>query len=213
MEGAKMSLADVDQITLRTSRYWMEDGLVEIMMGALFLFLGGGTLVRMALPRELTWDLLASALTIVGALGLRWGFQKAKEKITFPRGGYVSLLEPTRKSRLSVRVTFAILALISGSLPFVRFNDLRVQLAETAVPFAALIFASTLAWPGFQLRLRRVVFEALLCLMFGAALYAAGLKGSKGVMTLMSMIGFCMICLGAVALSRFLKTPPQQPEE
>jgi Trk-type K+ transport system membrane component len=87
---------DIDQVTVTAQRHWMEDGLSEIMVGLLFIVMGGGLLVKLALPHWLTLDLLTSALTAAGALGLSWGFKRLKQRITFPRSGYVALPEPTR---------------------------------------------------------------------------------------------------------------------
>src|SRR5579862_9619059 len=82
------SPVNVDDVTLRAQRYWMEDGLVEITIGLSFVFLAGG--------------IVTAGLSTLAAFGLFWGLKKAKERITFPRCGYVALTQQTGKYRTAL---------------------------------------------------------------------------------------------------------------
>jgi len=191
---------DVDDVVSRVQRNWMKDGLAEIMLGLLFVLMGGGSLAKLPLPRWLSVDLLTSALTVAGALGLVWGFKKAKQRIAFPRCGYVALPQPM----------FAMFAAFG-----VIFTLLMTQFNRMTVPVSALVFALILTAPGLRVKGLRMIWEGVLTLLFGAFLFwFTDLDGSRGLMALMGMIGAAMVIIGAVRLRNFLKSNPlaQEPE-
>jgi hypothetical protein len=195
---------DIDQVTLSAQRHWMEDGLSEIMVGLLFVMMGGGLLVRVALPRWLTLDLLTSALTAAGALGLSWGFKRLKQRITFPRSGYVALPEPTRMRTLFMFVMFG----LGGGA-----SALVLSAHSVVVPAFAAIFAAIFLWSGIQYKQASMLWEALLTLIFAVvSTWFTSLSGVAGVLALMVMIGSSMAMFGAFRLRGFLKTNPR-PEE
>src|SRR5579862_7650032 len=137
------SPVNVDDVTLRAQRYWMEDGLVEITIGLSFVFLAGG--------------IVTAGLSTLAAFGLFWGLKKAKERITFPRCGYVALLLQTGKYRTASRIfaTFAVAGVIFGLL---------TSAPRMAVPASAVLIALALIVPGLQVRLPRMVWEGVLTL-------------------------------------------------
>ena len=197
-------LVDIDGVTLSAQRHWAEDGLSEIMLGLLFVFIGGGLLVKLALPRWISLDLLISALTIVGVLWLTRGFKKLKERITFPRSGYVALLEPTRTRRLLTFGSFAVLGLASS---------LGLLTRVVVVPVVAAVFAMCFLWGGVQYKQTSMLWEALLTLLFaGVSIRFTSLSGGAGVLALMVMIGTSMAIIGAVRLRGFLKANPRPQE-
>ena len=85
---------DLDQAVRKTRQYWFSDGIVEISVGGLFLFLGvyfylqfslkAGSLLLVALQ-------LGFVLLLVGGIYLsRFLVDKLKSRLTIPRTGYVS---------------------------------------------------------------------------------------------------------------------------
>jgi hypothetical protein len=198
---------DIDDVKRNAQRHWMEDGLSEILVGLLFIIIGGGLLLKLALPRWLTLDLLSSALTAAGALGLSWGFKKLKERITFPRSGYVVLPEPTRTRRMLTFGSVAVLGLASA---------LGLLTHRVVVPVVAAVFAMCFPWGGVQYKQTSMLWEAFLTLLFAVvSTRFTSLSGVAGVLALMVMIGTSMAILCADRLRRFLKAnpPPQETEE
>ncbi len=183
---------DVDAVALRVQRYWMEDGLVEITIGLLFVLLAGG--------------ILTVGLSTFAALGLFWGFKKAKERITFPRCGYVALPQQTGKYRTALWM-FAMFA-VAG----VTFS-LLTSAPSMAVPASGLIFALALIWPGLQARIPRMVWEGILILLIGAFLYwFTDWNGSRGLMAFMAIVGALIAIVGSLQLRSFLKANPRRQE-
>jgi len=90
---------DVDAVRLRASQYWMEDGLVEILLGLLMFSQMGVYMAAGALPRGPLMDFVstfgAQALCLAITLSILGGFKKLKARITFPRTGYVALPKPS----------------------------------------------------------------------------------------------------------------------
>jgi hypothetical protein len=195
---------DIDDVTLNAQRHWMEDGLSEIMVGLLFVIMGGALLVKLALPRWLTLDLLTSALTAAGALGLSWGYKKLKERVTFPRSGYVALPEPTKMRRISI---FAMVAAFGVVFTLVLSTHIVV------VPVFAAVFAASFLWGGVQYKQISMLWEALLTLLFAVVLTRfTNLSGVEGVLALMVMIGTSMAIIGGFRLRGFLKANPRAQE-
>jgi hypothetical protein len=197
-------IIDVAEITRRAQRHWMEDGLSEIMLGLLFVILAGGMLMRLAFPRWLTLDLLFPALTIVGILGLTRGFKKLKERITFPRSGYVALPEPTRTRRI---FTFASVVVLGAAFTLVLSAHMAV------VPIFAGFFAAIFLWGGVQYKQTSMLWEAPLILTFAVvSTRFPSLNGAAGVLALMVMIGTSMAIFGAFRLRGFLKANQRREE-
>jgi hypothetical protein len=193
---------DVDEITQRAQRHWTEDGLSEMMLGLLFIILAGGMLVRLAFPRWLTLDLIFPAITIVGVLGLTRGFKTLKERITFPRSGYVALPEPTRRSRI---LTFATVFVLGAAFTLVLSAHIVV------VPIFAGFFAAIFLWGGVQYKQTSMLWEAILILIFAVvSVWFPSLNGAAGVLALMVMIGTSMAIFGAFRLRGFLKSNPRR---
>jgi hypothetical protein len=195
---------DIDGVTLSAQRHWIEDGLSEIMLGLLFVVMGGGLLVKLVLPRWITLDLLISALTIVGVFGLTRGFKKLKERITFPRSGYVALPEPTRTRRI---LTFVTVVALGAAFTLVLSAHVLV------VPIFAAVFAAIFLWGGVQYKQTSMLWEALLTVIFAViSTWFTSLSGVAGVLALMVMIGASMAIVGAFRLRGFLKTNPRRQE-
>jgi hypothetical protein len=195
---------DIHDVTLRAQQHWAEDGLSEIMLGLLFIVMGGGLLVKLALPHWLTLDLLSSALTVAGALGLSWGFKKLKERITFPRSGYVALPEPTRVRWVFLFAMFGVVAVATA---------LGLATHFLTIPVVAAVFAACFLWGGLRYQQTSLLWEAFLTLLFAAcSIWFTNLSGATGVLTLMVTIGASMAIIGGFRLRRFLRANPQPQE-
>lgn len=195
---------DIHEVTRRAQQHWAEDGLSEIMVGLLFIVMGGGLLVKLALPRWLTLDLLSSALTAAGALGLSWGFKKLRERITFPRSGYVAFPEPSRMRWVFLFAMFGVVAVATA---------LGLATHYLTIPVVAAVFAACFLWGGLRYQQTSLLWEAFLTLLFAAcSIWFTNLSGATGVLTLMVMIGTSMAIIGAFRLRRFLKAHPRPQE-
>jgi hypothetical protein len=183
---------DIEGVTLRVQRYWMEDGLVEITIGLLFVLLAGETLTM--------------GLSVLGAVGLFWGFKTLKARVTFPRCGYVALTQQTGKYRTALWMV-AIFAVAGVAFSLLTYAP------RMAVPASALIFALALIGPGLQVRVPRMVWEGILILLIGAFVYwFTDWNGSRGLMAFMAIVGALIAVIGLLQLRSFLRANPKPRE-
>lgn len=88
----------------RASRYWYQDGLSEGAVGVLFLIMGLFFGLEARLPADSGWRaasaLALPVLIVGGVLGFRWVVRRLKERITYPRTGYVAYRRPPQRKRL-----------------------------------------------------------------------------------------------------------------
>lgn len=207
---------NVDEITLRASQYWMEDGLVEILLGLLMSLQSGVYLVAGALPRGPRMDFIstfgAQALCLTVTLSILGGFKKLKARITFPRTGYVALPKPSTKYRTSFFVIA--LALFAVTVGLTGFGPSQTDwLSGMAVPAFAAFFAICLIGGGLQYKQASMLWEGFLTLLFAAGLEGlTDLRGGKGLGALMVMEGISMAIIGAFRLRGFLKANPRPQE-
>jgi len=208
---------DVDAVTVRASQYWMEDGLVEILLGLMISVQSGVYLVAGALPRSPLMDFIstfgAQALCLTVTLSIFGGFKKLKARITFPRTGYVALPKPSTTYRSSV---FVIAIALAGFMVAVGLGFQPTQadwLSGMAVPAFAGFFAVCLIASGLQYKQASMLWEGLLTLLFAAGLeWFTDLRGFKGLGILMVMVGISMAIIGAFRLRSFLKAHPRPRE-
>lgn len=83
------TLPSPDHLPQRVRRYWVEDGLVEAMLGAGFLVLALVLALGQRCPSWLE-GLLQAAAIVALVLGVRWSVTRLKWRVTYPRTGYVA---------------------------------------------------------------------------------------------------------------------------
>jgi hypothetical protein len=89
----------IDAAIKRTRAYWFNDGLVEITMGFLFLLSGGYVLLQGVVSNSLSriLSLFFPILLIGGVYVGRKVLSSYKERIIYPRTGYVDNPKPIRR--------------------------------------------------------------------------------------------------------------------
>jgi hypothetical protein len=200
---------DLDEATKRPMRYWDQDGLPGLVLGLVLIVSGGVFLVGRALPRgssiSQVYAIVAPILWGGSCLAMRWGLKKLKERITFPRGGYVALREPTLTYRASA---LAAVLLVGAGMALLNAKGGLPQWRWMAAPGFATFFAVALLVGGLQYRLPHMLWLAAFSLVLGAWMYRirAGVEGGLWVML---WLGGAMALTGAVRLRSFLKANPR----
>jgi len=198
-------ISQVEAAPRRAVRYWFEDGLVEIGAGILFLALAGLFALEGLAPANSPGAALSALglpLVILGGMLLvGLAVRAAKERLTYPRTGYVAYpaAGPARRILAGVigaGVSLAIVWLLAAR-PSLQLALGALQGIALAIVFMALSLRTGLA------RLAMVGFVALggglvaTTLALGASLGSALAFGAAGVAAVLS---------GALALSRYLRT-------
>ena len=196
--------ASLDDFAKRPMRYWRQDGVVDLIVGLACMVTGIINLGGQALPRTSFVRVVTGFVAFGCFIALVRLIKPLKERITFPRTGYVAFRvdPPTWRFRTVVQVCTILFGLGLLCLPHASwFPGL----------FFALLMAAALAVDGLQHEQPHRLWLAVVTLFLGAACYAlhTGIDGFHWVMT---GLGVAMALTGAWRLHSFLKSNPK-PEE
>lgn len=193
----------------RTYRYLYDDGLMEIAAGLLLLASALLFLIWHYLQAQ-PWlsALFAAGLLVVvlgGALYLRSAVAGVKERVTYPRTGYVAYREETDPAgaRWLLLLATGGTAIVLLFLPATFSQMIVAEGIVTAVMLALL---------GRRLALTRFYLLALLALLLGGVI--AGLQSSDllGSALFLGLTGLLLATSGLLALRRYLQQHPRPDE-
>lgn len=207
---------DVNEITQRAQRHWMEDGLTEMMLGLLMFTQMGAYMAFSALPAEQDTEFVVTlgiqALVIAITLAIVAGFKRLKARVSFPRTGYVAFPKPTWKLRISIWGIFATVFVAAESISMLRATD-KEWLSSIAAPAFAVFFAACCIGGGLRHRQPTMLWEGFLTMLFAIVLTRfTSLRGIDALGTLMVLVGFSMAILGGFRFRRYVKDNPKPQE-
>lgn len=201
-------LRDLEQ---RPQRYWNADGIPELVMGLVWMLWGVAMLVGEALPagrgQQGYWMVMPAILVLSGfaANGLT---KRLKERLTYPRAGYVTYREPGRSARL-LGAGVAILA--AATLAFLIITGRQGGLEHAAAPAIGLILSLAFLVAALRQRAPQYLALAGVALMLGLAFGALRL-GWDAINWMLVLLGAAGALLGAWRLARFLRHNPPAAE-
>jgi hypothetical protein len=190
----------------RARRYWYEDGLGEVAVGAIFALLGAYFAVQASLAGRLTrlgdvlLNLLFPIIVITAGLGMRTVIGKVKERLVYPRAGYATYHE---KRRLPKWVAGTVAGTIAG---------LVAVLARTAPGIEAWlpvcqgsIVGAFLWWLGRSSGLARFSLLALLAVLLGVVVALAGTSSTVAAALFFGPVGLLLVLSGWLAFRPFVR--------
>lgn len=197
---------EIKKITRRSLTYWFEDGLLELILGALFLLLGITFLIEgIADPGTLLRRISGMAgliLMVVGAWTARPIIRKLKERITYPRTGYVSYRKPTptRKSRtISYLLTLTIVLLVVGIITSTSDKTL-----DWLPMFEGIIIGGFLLFIGYRTLVYRFYVLGTLSVLTGTLLSVSGIGNLIGMGIFLLILGASLVLSGGYRLRTYL---------
>ena len=130
----------IENIIRNSSKYWYIDGLSEIA-GGLIIFFAGLTYWFVAQMENTAYKfvLLTLAQPVVIILGswlARKILPRIKERITYPRTGYLIFRKPVKKRRFQRILYVGLIAAVIGAL----VTMISSALPERFLPFLSSIF-------------------------------------------------------------------------
>ncbi len=133
--------ADLRDLEERPKRYWNVDGIPELMMGLVWMLWGGALILGESLPKDRGhgwyWMVVPAALVLSG-FASNWATKKLKEKLTYPRTGWVEMKEPGR----GVRLLAAGIAVVSaGALALMIVAGKAEGMEHTVTPSIGLVLS------------------------------------------------------------------------
>ncbi len=203
---------DLEQVRKRVYRYWYEDGLAEIATGCLFILVGLVLGAQGLAPSGSSLGAIASlafpVAVVGGVLAVRRLVNIAKERITYPRTGYVQYGRPGPRRRL-------LSAVLGGSMGIVVAAVLASGPASLVwLPLLqGLIIGAFWLYMGTRLDLIRFYVLAALSALIGIAIALSGVADLWGSAAYFGGMGVVMVVGGGLALRSYLRQTQPTGEE
>lgn len=192
----------------RAYRYWYEDGLIDILLG-MFLLLVGATSVleEVPLPEGLAIaaGVVRIVVVVVAALVLRRIVRRLKERVTYPRTGYVAYRRRPgwlRWLKVGTGVTAgAIIGLLSVS---------QSGVVQWLPVLAGTLIGAALLYAGVRFDLTRYHALALVSVLAGGVAAWLALSSTLRLALLLGIVGLAAVVAGVVTLIGYLRRNPRQ---
>jgi len=202
----------LDRAAQRAQQYWFTDGIGELAVGGVFLLVALYFGAQAVLPEDsFLGSMLAPAmlLVFVGAgVIARSLIRTLKERLTYPRTGYVAYRQPDKKRRW-ITLLFAMgMAMLVSAL----FASAPASLAWIPAVSGLLIGVYWLYY-GHRLGLVRFYVLAALSAIMGTAITLAGLGEARGLPLYYGVIGLALLVSGGFTLRLYLRQPPVRLDE
>lgn len=193
----------------RAQRYWYRDELVEIGLSFIFAILGGYFYLEVILPEDsLLRTLLESSfvLLIIGSIFLgNWLIPWLKQRITYPRTGYISYRKQKGVSRWLLCIFAAVVAIVTA------YIFIRAPVSFAYMPAATgVILGFVLLFLSFRNGPFRFAVLGLLSFLAGLGLSIAGIGNYIGLAYLYFIASILLLLSGGLTLIHYLRTtePP-----
>ena len=196
----------------RAIQYWYTDGIFELGFGLLCLALGGyfslGNILQGNRFAFLV-DIALVAVVIGGSFLMRWLIQKWKERVTFPRTGYVNYSRKANRGR-----TLLMGVIVLSALGLMIFFLSYVEMQISAWPLVTgILFGIVMFFVAWRNSLQRFYLHALLSILAGVGLAFSPWDNHVGLAAFYLLIGLILIISGILLLRKYLRQNPVPKEE
>lgn len=202
------------QIEQRVKRYWYDDGIGELMGGAVFLLLGLYFSAQQYLgDRSFLGGLLQAGFVVIligGVFLARRLVDALKERVTYPRTGFVEYRRNNRNAVL-MRVLSVVVGMTVALVSiFVvrRFEMIDAMVAVTGVLVAFILIAKQ----GWSAGVGRFYFLSAASIVFGGVLSMSGFARGYNLGLFYLLMGIAFALSGGLTLKRYLRENPLPPE-
>lgn len=195
---------------LRAIQYYYVDGTFEFGMGGLCLLLAAYFYFQDVLRGTLAGDMLMP-LFILAVIGGGWLIKRLvlrlKERITFPRTGYVSYRRENEMKRgIRIAIGGGVGMLISA---LVGWTVVHGPAALDWMPLlTGVLFGLAIGLFAFRTRLLRFIVLALISMALGVLLSTLMLAEWTGVTVYYAVMGLVFLFAGACVLRTYLRQNP-----
>jgi hypothetical protein len=218
---------EINQRQLRTIRYDYVDGTPDLAFGGLFLLMTIIYAIFAAFPglsnstysAIIVWVLFCGGGFLIG-----WLPQRLKERVTYPRTGYVAYRRQGRPikpwARLTIRIGVPILVIILLALMFLNRQKFPGQSQDPSIylnpGLLGILFSGILAMVGWKIALPRYYLIAAITLLTSIVLLFSGPGGNLGLAVLSGAMSLVLFASGGITLWRYLHRNPlpvESPDE
>lgn len=204
----------IENIIRNTRKYWYVDGLSEIA-GGLVIFATGLTYwlvstLESTNIKALLLMLAQPAVIIIGSLIVQKYLPKIKERITYPRTGYLTFRKPPRNRRLKRALIVGMVAGLVAALVAMVSSRLPANYLPLLSSVFLLIFSIYLA---FQTAVPRFYVIGFLMVLLGAVISFVPFGNALPYTLFFCGIGIIWIISGVITLIGYLKKTSPQMED
>lgn len=207
-----MTQNPIDKTIQRTRQYWYIDGLAELVFSAVCLLIAFYFYLQVTIPPEtLAGGILNSALALilVGIILLgRRLIHKLKERLTYPRTGFVAFTAPTMKRRYLTAGIAMLMGAIVGALTVNEPASLAWMPAITG-----LLFGGLLLFTGYKIGLLRFYLLSVAAVLLGPGLSLVGVGDLPGLAWFYGLMSPLLAISGGLTLRSYLKQNQLAGEE
>lgn len=202
----KSNNVQLDRLTKRPIQYWFEDGIGELVTGGLFFLIGINFCLQAAItsPQIKATVSLSSVIIIGGGVILgRKLIGRIKEKIIYPRTGYVTYSKRPSKGKVAITigstVAVAILVILLGS---------STSTFDWTPIVISVICGGLMFYQAVQTGIFRLYIESALAVLIGIIIAFLGIGDmfSSGIFFI--IYGLILVFGGGCALYSYFKNAP-----
>ncbi|KAF0106652.1 MAG: hypothetical protein FD146_2451 [Anaerolineaceae bacterium] len=208
----------------RLIRYDYVDGTPDLAFGGLCLLMTIIYALFAAFPGLSNSTFSAIIVWVVfcgGCFLIGWLPQRLKERVTYPRTGYVAYKRQGRPikswARWTIRVGMPLLTVILLALIFLNRSKFPAQSQDTNFylnpGIAGLLFSGILAAMGWKIALSRYYLVAAITILISIVLLFSGPGGNLGLAVLSGAMCLVLFASGGITLWRYLRQNPAPREE
>jgi len=194
----------------RAFQYWYVDGTFEFSFGGICLVLSAYFYAQHLLAESWFSNLLIIFFLFVmlgGSYLINRLVMAMKERLTFPRTGYISFPRKTGSKRWGRALLLgAVSALVSAGMVILLAN--RPTGFDWTVIASGVLFALVVIYLGFRTGVLRFFIHAAASVGIGVALGLANLPGDLGLTAFYGLLGFSLLAVGGLSLWQYLRQNP-----
>lgn len=204
----------IENIIRNTRKYWYVDGLSEIA-GGLIIFAAGLTYWLVSIMentsiKAILLMLAQPAVIIIGSLIVRKYLPKIKERLTYPRSGYLKFRKPSRDRRVKRALIVGMVAGLVAAL----VSMISSALPNNYLPLLSSIFLFIFSiYIGYQTAVSRFYVIGLLMVLLGTAISLMPFENVLPYTLFFSGVGIIWIISGVITLLRYLRNTSPQVED
>lgn len=191
---------DITAAQRRAKGYWFVDGVAEIAGGTATLLCGA--LLWAAVATGAEWLGMAALAVLIGGFPVSaWIVRTVKERLTYPRTGYVAFAPPSRTRMFAAG---AVGFVVAGLLVPIQVAARGGQVSAVVLGFgvAVAVFTALRAWRTGSPRFY-VVAAALF--VASSILATNGIGIQEGIGLMLAFYGATLIVSGTLTLVQYLR--------
>ncbi len=198
----------------RAFQYWYVDGSFEFSFGGLCLLLAAYFYAQTLLAQSWLSSLMVVFFLLVmigGAFVLNRLVMTMKERITFPRTGYISFPRKTGSNRWGRALLLGAVSAILSAGIVLRLSNRPIGFDWT-VTASGLLFGAVVTYLGFRTGAARFFVNAALSIGLGLSIGFANLADNFGLTAFYGLLGLGMLAVGGFSLWMYLRQNPAPVE-